>query len=335
MSLFKRLRANQAPARRLGVYLLCVGTYELVLTVWTQLRGGDSLIYFRFGFFALLDPLDSKLYAYYAMAFWILALAVILVLGFEPLKTYLVGEVILDLPSIYFTIGMWNEMHSWRFVAPPATLIFESVVPGVWAIVLLWRGWKLERLHQPLPRISGLRSLGFYLLAIAVTQAVWLVAYRFDYTDRFPRIAAVGTPVPTGPSRVCGLFIGPERLTREELDTDTPDQIEKAEKERASFANRDFCSLVPFLVNLGLAIAILQGLQPLKTLLVLYVWDLCFDALLLAARLDDRESVILGGLHWCLSLIPFSWATFLLVRRWRLRRRSLLDAPSPARSDCE
>jgi hypothetical protein len=303
-------------ARPLGVYLLCVAAYQLGLTAWTQIHGGESLFWSRSCLFVILEPLDLQIGVYYAIGFWLAALGIAMTMGRSPLKTYLVGEIILDLPSLYIIVGMLKNFTTLKLLAVPAVFLLESVIPVTWAAILLGRKWRLRRLQTPRANVPGIKSLGIYLLAVSLLESMVVLG-------AFVHLPILQSPLlPTEPNvirLVCSQFIGPERMTREDLDIETPEEIEQAEKERASFWNRDFCLGSPLLLNFGFAIGMLAGCQALKTFAAIYWADalLYFMVAVGHSGSSDRKSLMV--LHWCMSLFPAIWASLLMVRKRRLR----------------
>jgi len=172
---------NPQPARGLGVYLVCVGTYELGLTAWTQISRGDSLFWSRSGLFGILELLESlnvedlKLWVYYAVGCWLIGLGIAMTMGRAPLKTYLAGEIIMDLPTLYLIVAMLKDFTTLKLLALPAVFLLESVIPSTWAVILLWRKWRLRRLQTPPTTVPGIKSLGIYLLIVSLFEFMFVV----------------------------------------------------------------------------------------------------------------------------------------------------------------
>jgi hypothetical protein len=126
----------------IGCYLLCIAIFQAYVSL--RLAEGDNLFIYldpRIGIYAFLESILEK----YDLAVvelltagWVVILATLFVIGKKPVKTYVISELLLSAPSIFFfliTIVM-NVRPSRGFsivelICPVIVMVIATVIPLV------------------------------------------------------------------------------------------------------------------------------------------------------------------------------------------------------------
>ena len=289
---------DQRSTQFLGFYLLFVALCQAGSGLWSHIHKAEIPGWFRFGFSAVAEWTFSEEYTpYYLAVLWLSTLAVLMIRGKQPFKTYITGELFLSAPTIFF---MAAAHGAWQMIA---AFLFESVFPLIWCVMLLWRR---HEAHRPIP-LPAARAFGLYLL--------FLNLYGLAYAGLFyfcEKVFKAFTP-PDWLSTIR------PRLTVQFLASFVLDDL--------GFDIPDFAYLILCLFGLIIAVALIRGRQPLKTYMVCEVLLAVPGAVTAAMFLiAPRFSVIYGTgvliIFLCESAIPLGWSIHLLWQRRKIARVS-------------
>jgi hypothetical protein len=294
--------------KSLGYYLLCVSLCQLGYQLWVRISGsvdqGWSRIGFRMIFRLFLDLFwDDHILraAYYLSVLWLLGLAIVMIRKRLPLKTYIAGEILLGVPSAFFFRRPYSDLfpllHQLVFFG---VFLFETAIPVVWAVILLWLRRKSQGIQHPVIPIARTRALGYYLLCVSLYQVVVLFAF-YVFRERFFNLAMMLQ------ARL-GLYLFSQMMD-EALNLELPDYFEPA------------IWLAIWLVGLMLAVLMICGRQPLKTYIFTEVFlgipgavfvAMCFLSWQLAndSRLWGR--LVGTAVFLLVTALPICWACWLL-----------------------
>lgn len=314
--MFRRLRLRdifQSPkatgsraGRFLGFYLLSVFLCQLVFAIWSQHHWHSSPPWSRAGwafFLALMRNGEPRPADYYLISFVVLIFALVFLQGRLPLKSYLACESVLALPTAFFLITGDSLKSNLRMLL---FFIFESAVPMIFAIVLLWRrAWKV----RPVP-VHGTRMFGYYLLCVSFYQAAYFIVKNLllNYS-RLPRIPSWFVMLAP---RMGLSFVGQQ--IEDALNLEVPGAV--------------YVTLWVF--GLVLAILLIAGRQPLKTY-VFFEGFLGFPGLVVAIVMALSPLLTVGWMDRLEVLFVFileSAISFCFAIALLWRRRKVLHGTS-------
>jgi hypothetical protein len=174
--------------RILGYYLLAVGLIQLGILAWSHSADtlwswtGLVMLSDLIGGAIGIDHADLKVYCLSLL--WFSGLAVLMVLGQRPLKTYVVSEAVLLLTSTVLGYGLESFSELIRL----SLLIAFDALPLIWAARLLWLEYKAWLGKPRSIPICRTKKLGQYLLFGSIYQFLYLVVFLF----RFPLLNGNG-----------------------------------------------------------------------------------------------------------------------------------------------
>lgn len=280
----------------LGFYLLLVALCQFASGLWSHIHKAGIPGWFRFGFSAIAGwTLNEEFTPYYLAVLWLSTIAILMIRGKQPFKTYVTGELFLSAPSIFViaaTHGPWQMI---------AAFLFESVVPLIWCVMLLWRKHEARR---PIP-LPGARAFGLYLLflnlyGLAYAGVLYFCGRMFK-SFRPPDWLSAIRP----------------RLTVQFLASFVVSEFEIP----------DSAYLILCLFGLTIAVALIRGRQPLKTYMVsellLVLPGAAIAAMFLTApRFPVTYGITVLAIFLWESAIPLGWSIRLLWQRRKIARMS-------------
>jgi hypothetical protein len=300
--LFSKIKHDKVWAgKSLGYYLLCVSLcqlgYQLCVRISGSVDQGRSRIGFRVLFGLFLDDHILRA-AYYLSVLWLLGLAIVLIRNRLPLKTYIAGEILLGLPSAFFFRRSYSDLFPLlRQLVLFGVFLFETAIPVVWAVILLWLKRKSQGIQHPVIPIGRTRALGYYLLCVSLYQVVVLCAF-YVLPERFFNLAMLLQ------ARL-GLYLFSRIMDKALNGLDLPDYFWPA----------------IWLVGLVLAVLMLCGRQPLKTYIFTEVFlgipgavfvAMFFLSWQLANDYRSWERLVGTAVFLFVTALPICWACWLL-----------------------
>jgi hypothetical protein len=163
--------------KALGYYLLSVSLSQVVVLFAQyvfpeRFSNLATMLQARYGVYVFLQIIDSAqdgpdLPIYFWPAIWLsgLTLAVLMICGRQPLKTYMLTEVLLGIPgalfvAIIFLSGEWTSDYPlWERLVGTTVFLLVTPFPLCWTCWLLWLKRRIPRGKSGLPVSTSGASL--------------------------------------------------------------------------------------------------------------------------------------------------------------------------------
>jgi len=301
--LFRRRKIDLSSGKALGYYILCVSLYQLGYQLWTHSSANVLQGWSRFGFrVIILDLLvddDQTVPKVYRLSIlWLLGLAILMLWKRSPLRTYIVGEILLGLPTVFFLTSTLGPSSLRDRLSLGGVFLLETEIPLVWALILLVLKEKSQLRGIPIIVLERTKALGYYLLGVSLYQLAYFGLFalfhlpdsvRHFNVDVYPRLA---------------LLFGSQTF-----------------KEEMMFFRE--MGLGIWLLELALAILMICGRQPLKTYVVtevlLGIPSAALVAVLWFSDVGWRMRLLQPIVFLLVTGIPVFWACRLLWVRKKAR----------------
>jgi len=140
--------------RILGCYLLCVAAFQIYVSI--EIANGEIVFFYilpHFGIHAFLLGIVGTynlMLIEWLTAGWIIALAVLFLLGQSPIKIYIISEILLSMPSFFFIclviIASMKRTHGFsplELMLPVIIMLITAFIPI--GLILWWRIRKSSR----------------------------------------------------------------------------------------------------------------------------------------------------------------------------------------------